>query len=548
MANNMPPIPRDHDEASFSEIVPMGSGKISLFKSPLFIFGIATAISTVLLFGLMQALLNAPTPAARYGVFRSLTMVITAYMLMMSLFAVFLYSRTDRKIWYYVFPIIVICILLTPPFLKLFIFIFREMLPGNSNLTKSPIFFNAFIGMFFGAGLMEELMKAIPVLAGAAVTMFAFRMRSGLPAPIFDLLRVRGPLDGILMGVAAGAGFIFIETWDQYVPNIVNQVFKATKGNDLGAFGLGLMLLFPRVINGLAGHMAYAGIFGYFIGLAVIRPKKAPLLLLIGWLTAAILHALWNSTGTISEYINYLVAAGTVVVLIACLLKARQIEASIFGRSAETSGSIIVGASGPSYGMAPPVPPPQAPPQWGGGAPQARQQWGNPAPQPQQQWGNPAPQGPQAQWGAPAAGYPGGGPMAAPAAFPGGHPPPQHQPYPYPASGPEAATTPIQQTAPVGAAAMALAVAGVNVPLRAGAIIDLSTIPALGERGRGLVGEVSVHPRNPGVIGLKNLGTATWYARLRDGSVQPVEPQRNVRLAAGITIDFGGGIQGAIVG
>ena len=94
---------------------------------------------------------------------------------------------------------------------------------------------------------------------------------------------------------------------------------------------------------------------------------------------------------------------------------------------------------------------------------------------------------------------------------------------------------------------MALAVAGVNVPLMPGARIDLGLIPALAGRGRGLVGEVSVHPQNPGVIGLKNLGTTTWYARLRDGSVQPIEPQRSVRLAGGISIDFGGGIQGAVV-
>jgi hypothetical protein len=98
------------------------------------------------------------------------------------------------------------------------------------------------------------------------------------------------------------------------------------------------------------------------------------------------------------------------------------------------------------------------------------------------------------------------------------------------------------------AASLALAVGGVNVPLLPGARIDLGTIPALGERGRGLLGEVSVHPRNPGVIGLKNTGVATWYARLRDGSIQPVEPQRNVRLASGVSIDFGGGVHGAVVG
>ncbi len=543
MANNMPPIPRDHDEASFSEIVPIRSGKISLFKSPLFIVGIATALATVLLFGLMQALMNAPTPQARYGVFRSLTMVITAYLLLLTLFSVFLYSRTDRKIWYFVFPIVVISILLTPPFLRLFFFVFREILPGNSNLTGSRIFFNAFIGMFFGAGLMEELMKAIAVLFGAGLTLFAARLRTGMPASLFDLLRVRGPLDGILMGVAAGAGFIFIETWDQYVPNIVAQVFKATKGNDLGAFGLGLMLLFPRVINGLAGHMAYAGIFGYFIGLAVIRPKKAPQLLLIGWLTAAILHALWNSVGTIWDGLNYLVAAATVMVLIACLLKARQLEAAIFGRSAETSGSIIVGApgSGSAPGMAPM-------PQWGGGAAPPPAQWGGAAAPPPAQWGGaaapPPPQ--QAQWGAPAGGFPGAAPGGPPVAFPGG-PPPGPPRYPYPASQPVAATTPMQPTVPVQGA-MALAIAGTNIPLTPGVRIDLAMIPAVGERGRGLVGEITAHPRNPGVIGLKNLGSVTWYARLRDGSVQPVEPQRNVRLAGGISIEFGGGIQGVVVG
>jgi RsiW-degrading membrane proteinase PrsW (M82 family) len=521
MANHMPPIPRDHDEASFSEIVPIRSGKISLFKSPLFIFGIVTAIATVLLFALMQGLISAQTPQARYGVFRSLTMVITAYLLMLTLFSVYVYSRTDRKIWYFAFPVIVICILLTPPFLRLFIFIFREILPGGANLTKSPIFFNAFIGMFFGAGLMEELMKSIPVLFGAALTVFAVKMRGGIPPAIFELLRVRGPLDGILMGVASGAGFIFIETWDQYVPNIVANVFKATKGNDLGAFGLGLMLLFPRVINGLAGHMAYAGIFGYFIGLAVIRPKRAPMLLLIGWLTASILHAFWNSVGTIWDALNYLVAAATVVALIACLLKARQIEATIFGRGAETGGSIIVGSSGPAYGMAPtpgyaPVPPPVSP-QWGGGPP-AAPQWGAPPPP---------------QWG-----HPHAGPPVAP--------PPQHA-WPHaPAVPGEAATTPMQPSAV--APGLSLHVAGANIPLVPGARIDLAAIPALGERGRGMVAEVSVHPRHPGVIGLKNAGAATWYARLRDGSVQPVEPQRNVRLAGGISIDFGGGIQGAVVG
>ena len=73
-------------------------------------------------------------------------------------------------------------------------------------------------------------------------------------------------------------------------------------------------------------------------------------------------------------------------------------------------------------------------------------------------------------------------------------------------------------------------------------------VPSLAGRGNGVVGEVAVHPRNPGVIGLKNLGSGTWYARMRDNSVQPIEPNKNVRLVPGMAIDFGGGILGTVTG
>ncbi|HJQ55459.1 MAG TPA: hypothetical protein VJ890_01045, partial [Vineibacter sp.] len=143
--------------------------------------------------------------------------------------------------------------------------------------------------------------------------------------------------------------------------------------------------------------------------------------------------------------------------------------------------------------------------------------------------------------GGPAPGFGGGGFAGGPPpGFPGAPPP-----FPNPASPQEAATTPIQAAGPAPGA-LSLAVAGTNFPLLPGARIDLGMLPALGERGRGVVAEVSVHPRNPGVIGLKNLGTAVWQARLRDGSIQAVEPQRNVRLAPGVSIDFGGGVQGAV--
>ncbi len=43
------------------------------------------------------------------------------------------------------------------------------------------------------------------------------------------------------------------------------------------------------------GHMAYSGYFGYFIGLAVLKPESRWKILLIGLVSASIPHALWDS-------------------------------------------------------------------------------------------------------------------------------------------------------------------------------------------------------------------------------------------------------------
>ena len=57
MSGNKPsaPLPRDYDDASFSEMVPFRSKKIRLFKSPIFYFVAITAIFNVALFALRMA-------------------------------------------------------------------------------------------------------------------------------------------------------------------------------------------------------------------------------------------------------------------------------------------------------------------------------------------------------------------------------------------------------------------------------------------------------------------------------------------------------------
>jgi eukaryotic-like serine/threonine-protein kinase len=53
------------------------------------------------------------------------------------------------------------------------------------------------------------------------------------------------------------------------------------------------------------------------------------------------------------------------------------------------------------------------------------------------------------------------------------------------------------------------------------------------------VAEVSQHPTNPDVRGLKNLAGEKWTSTAADGTVREVEPGRSVALGVGTRINFG---------
>ncbi|HZN34665.1 MAG TPA: hypothetical protein VFB80_12645, partial [Pirellulaceae bacterium] len=51
--------------------------------------------------------------------------------------------------------------------------------------------------------------------------------------------------------------------------------------------------------------------------------------------------------------------------------------------------------------------------------------------------------------------------------------------------------------------------------------------------------EVSRHPTNPNVFGLKNASSGRWVATTADGAVKDVEPGKSIVLAGGTRIAFG---------
>jgi RsiW-degrading membrane proteinase PrsW (M82 family) len=170
--------------------------------------------------------------------------------------------------------------------------------------------------MFFGAGLMEELMKALPVL-------LACYLGKCLRSPRREEIGVWEPLDGILLGAASAVGFTLAETLGQYIPGIYQSTLAAGEG---AAQLASLQLLIPRVLGSVAGHIAYSGYFGYFIGLSVLRPRRCSLIRGVGYLSASGLHALWNATGLISPVLLAVVGILSYAFLGSAILKAREVS------------------------------------------------------------------------------------------------------------------------------------------------------------------------------------------------------------------------------
>ncbi|BAU11965.1 putative membrane protein [Leptolyngbya sp. NIES-3755] len=299
------PIPTPSDSVTLTQLFPIVSTGRELTRKAYLVPGIITIIFVVALFvAVGQPLL--------------FNRLLAGYIALVGFYFVYQLCGKRKPWWVMVLSAMGTYFLLRSPVLLLFIQIFREILPGQVPIPGQPInLLELLIRMFFGAGLMEELLKAIPL----AVLFFIGRF---LPAPWNDRVGIWEPLDGILLGAASAVGFTLIETLGQYVPDMI-QTTSLQLGTGWDQLR-GLQVLIPRLLGAISGHMAYSGYFGYFIGLAVLKPRQSWLILLIGYLTASGLHALWNVMGSVSEILLALVGMISYAFLAAAILKARSLS------------------------------------------------------------------------------------------------------------------------------------------------------------------------------------------------------------------------------
>lgn len=270
------------------------------------LIGIITVTVVVLLF------MTVGNPAL-FNVLLAIYLTLAAY------YVIYRLCQQVKPLWVPILAALFMALLLESPVLDAFIQIFRVWLPGDADLStanQQPL--TLILQMFVGTGLMEELLKILPILLLGAL---GGMMRS----PLREWLTIREPLDGIILGTAAAVGFTLVESLGYYVPSMIQSVGNSGLAPEVGQVS-GLQLLIARTLGAIAGHMAYSGYFGYFLGLSVLKPSHRVRIWLTGLLTAAGLHTLWNVSGLLGPVVLALVGSVSYAFLIGAIFKARELS------------------------------------------------------------------------------------------------------------------------------------------------------------------------------------------------------------------------------
>lgn len=508
---------RQGSEPTKSQLLPLGSAFQELLTKPYFWPGVMACLGLTLLWTtLVNKALKIPVSLGYITVQVPVYYAVVALMLTAG-GAFALYRMVGKqKAWWLVPAVVVVTAVLTEsPVMGGLQKLFGIVGPAAADGSIA----GQFVFHFFAAALPEELLKSIPVWVGVFIGMkMLTRLNAQHPG---RQLAVLEPIDGLLIGAASGFGFALSETLLGYVPgamlntsDVANQMlgWLQSKGiqlkipADMGirklifelymviakligpgnaealvngfiarGQGRGLELMLPRLFGDVFGHAAYAGIFGYFIGLATMKPANRVKTVLIGLAIACVLHASWNATASQGSLFVFVVAMAAFVMLAVCIIKARQISPE---RSQLIASQII------DRPAAAPIPPAQPI-----------------APQPV------APQ-PNPPAAAPAA-------MAKPAA-------------------PGSITwddDSNQRILEIGSARIPAAV-GARLWERQAPGVTAS-------RGDGVVGEVNANPNDPSVLGFKNLSQQTWDVTLADGTQRELASGRSIKLEAGMKIRIG---------
>jgi RsiW-degrading membrane proteinase PrsW (M82 family) len=126
-----------------------------------------------------------------------------------------------------------------------------------------------FFGLIFGVGLIEEAIKALPLLV--------FGLRGG---------KIKTTREGLFLGLMSGLGFAASEG----VSYSLNSALVSSNVGSESAFTMHAVQMIFRMMSGPILHGAWAGIAGWFIGLAATRTSPRWPVIVVGIAFVALLH------------------------------------------------------------------------------------------------------------------------------------------------------------------------------------------------------------------------------------------------------------------
>ncbi len=217
------------DALTLTQLFPIFSTGRDLTRKAFLIPGIITVIFVVLMFA---------TVGPEKSNFIAFSLLLAIYLAGGAFYFVYQLCGKHKPWWLLFASAITTALILKSPIFYLVEVFFNDILPGGGSMCGKPGYGLplGLVQCLFGAGLPEELLKALPVLG-------AYLIGRLIHSPWRENIGVWEPLDGILLGAASSVGFTLVETLLLYVPRIIE-----TSGSN--GLLVGLQLLIPRILGG----------------------------------------------------------------------------------------------------------------------------------------------------------------------------------------------------------------------------------------------------------------------------------------------------------
>jgi protease PrsW len=176
-------------------------------------------------------------------------------------------------------------------------FVYGRRLPYDvpGGVVAVAALLGGLIGTIVAGTLEYDVLRDFGALPMLAVGLIEEASKLLVPLLLFYLLRYRSRADGLLIGVACGAGFAALETMGYAFVTMVQSRGSVTATMDL---------LVLRGVLSPAGHMAWTGLTAaaLYSAAAVGWRGRETLRFLLTLAGAVALHALWDGIGTLTAY------------------------------------------------------------------------------------------------------------------------------------------------------------------------------------------------------------------------------------------------------